>query len=282
MNVLIYVDPYEPVTQLLLNKHRELKLKPYNLDNFLDHTEVFDEFNKKRTKISWKDPAVGKITNSRNTRVINRVYYLPDQWFKKFHVKDREYAKQELYAYFTFAFNSFQKISEKPNLGSLSGGCYPLPHQWNMMHQCSKEIKVPEFYFGPLLLLPKTMEKKAIFSSLYNFYSWKINEAPQKNDSVFAIKKPAGEPVLACVCGNQWFLRPIENQAFVIKKDDEKKIKSAAKKLHSKLGFFVSESLFFINGNEITFGMMHNIPSAASKYHDFESMLLEETEKWMQ
>jgi hypothetical protein len=272
--LLLYTDPHEPVTRVLLHHQQELGIQGLFVKDFLDDNfEIFDRFNLEKTEIEWNSPSIGKIVNSEEIYIINRAVYLPEDWFTDFHLKDREYARQELWSYLVFAFNSFPRITEKPNVGGLNSGCYPLTQQWNVVgEQFSHLVALPDVYIGPIELMPVEWHQQAIFTHPYQFYYWKETafEGKEQNN-VFAIKKPKGQPVLASVIGDDVVLEA-ENALEV-----DEHIKQIALQINQSFKYCISEILFFVEGIKITFGMIYNLPFSTAYMSSFEPRLL----KWI-
>lgn len=276
MKLLLHSDPYEPITQTLLKHKSSLGIEAISFSDFFNGTEIYDEFDESKTTIQWFLPNLGAVTNTPQTFIINRLCYFKEELFEHFHLKDREYAKNEMIAYLTFALHSFENITEKPHMGSLSGGCYSLLYQWTLVQQkYGHAILTPTYYVGPLEFLPQDWGSTAIFNSLYNVYFWKKNTCPEnQTDNVFAINKPKGKPILALVCGNDAYLYDLEQDSKPVT-ENEKEIKEIAIQINALYDYFISESLFYLDGHLITFGMITNIPIAASKSSNFDSFVLD-------
>jgi hypothetical protein len=275
--LLIYTDSQEPITHLLLDNQQALGLKALCAKELLEEEcQIFDTFNPEKTEINWFSPKFGNITNSEDILVINRVTHVPIDWFTDFQLSDREYARNEFWAYLAFALNAFPQISEKPGPAGLNSGCYPLTEQWKRVNFLSQgSLSTPDFFIGPAELAPKEWNQMAICTQPYSFYDWK--EVPYESkeaDSLFCMKKPNGFPILASVVG--------ENVAFCYKEETpdvciaelEAKLRQISLAISSHFQFFVSEVLFFYEKNKITFGMIYNIPISTCYMPDFDSRVL--------
>lgn len=272
MHLLIYDNQYEPFTAVLLKNKEKINLKTLWVKDLIDKAEIFDEFDQNSTKLCWTLPQLGKITNDKSTHVINRVFHIPDEWFKQFNIKDREYAKNEFWAYLTFALNAFQKVTERPNFGGLCGGCYSLPFQWDMIQRHIPQVKTPEYFIGPLQYIPEEWDQNTIFSHPYNFYFWKKNSYEEKEkSSLFAIRKPEGTPILAFVLEDECVLF----HETKISKQITKNIEKIALEISAIFKYFTSEILFFLHDDSLTFAMIHNSPIGSSQSPTFEEKSLQ-------
>lgn len=276
MHLLVYANPEEPVTRVLLKNQKALGLRSLWLRDLLEKGEIFDEFDKDTTSIQWFLPDIGTITNSQKTVVINRATHLPEEWFQQFHYKDRLYGSSEFWAYLTFALNSFPNITERPNIGSMSGGCFPLTEQWKIINCEFPELSTPEYYIGPLDFLPEPIAEKPIFSHPYNFYYWKVSEVPtEQKESLFAIRKPDGFPIIAFVIGDHVETYQQDEQTI------PEMLPLIAKKIHSHFQFFSSEILFFLNDDQLFFCMIHNCPIGPANSQNFEEIVLKEIKAYL-
>lgn len=274
--VLLYTDPSEPVTRLLLHHKQELGIQELLVKDFLDENfKIFDRFNLEKIEVEWGVPSLGKITNSKEIYLINRATHLPEEWFFDFQLKDRDYARNELWAYLVFALNAFPNITERPNAGGLNGGCYPLTQQWKIVKErMSQALTLPDLYVGPIELLPTDWHQQAIFTHPYHFYYWKETPFDGKDrNNVFAFKKPKGKPVLASIIGDNVALcKPEEIPE--LQEAVQEQLKETALQISQTFKYPIAEILFFLEEAEITFGMIYNLPISTSYMPDFEARLL--------
>ncbi len=268
--VLFYSNRSEPVTAALLNQ-KKISLYPISLQEFLNQGEVVDEISNDSVKIHWTFPDGKTISNDRHTLIINRALGCGSELFQDFIKKDRNYAQSELWAYLFFALNSFPKITSVPNSYTLCGGGYPLPRQWEAVKSIG--MHVPEYYLGNMKSLPKDWNKnEVVCSTIQNSYFWK--EYYKKNAG-FAFKKPSGDPFLAFIRGNKGSLHTMDNLPLKLQKSTEKMMISMAQKVNGIFKFPIAEILFFLNGKQLTFGMIQHVPYGISLTENFQNSIVE-------
>lgn len=274
MKVLAYSFPDEPLTEILLKNSEELGIIPLNIKELLEEGEIFDTFDENKTHLNWSIPSIGMITNSTDLFLINRVNQIPSDWFRDFDEKDRQYAQNELWAYLTFALQSFPNATEYPGIGSLFGDCLSLTAQWKKLKDANIPVVIPEFFFGPRHFLPKDWEGSAIFSEVFQFYSWKPNECPEnKKNNVFAIKRPSGTPIVAFNILDETLVFSDEDK-FHLTGNEQQRLVEISKHIHNEFNYFCSEILFFVENGSYCFGMINNTPWASKNSPLFEPTVL--------
>ncbi len=276
MRLLIYDNEFEPISAAIIKNKKKLNVKILHLKDLIDNVEIFDEFDSKKTKIRWYISDKEKVTNSNKTFVVNRLFNFSDELFNEFSSQDKEYAKSEFWAYLVFSLNSFKNITENPGIGALAGQCLSLPQQWDLIEKNETDVSTPDFYCGPEELLIEEFKNNCIFTNPYNFYTWKVNE-PKKSeeDNVFAIKKPKGHPVLAFNVGKKVYLYDQEHQKKEFSDKTKEKIKFMSKKIHKIFNYFISEILFFVDDENITFAMISNKPFGSAYGKEFEQNVID-------
>jgi hypothetical protein len=269
--LLLCSDIHEPVSKVLIQHKDELAF-PFlimTLEDFLKDVEVFDEIIDGIPKIEWTCPKNRKITNS-DWFLVNRVLSLPQKLFEDFHPEDREYAQAEFRAYLMFALMSFPESLGKPGQGGLSGNRYSLPLQWSKVENLNLEIAVPIFFLGNKQYMPFDNASKVVHTSPFNYYFWKPDV---KKESEFCFIRPEGNPVISSVVGDQGFAFPAKED--YILDTQEERITVASKKIADEFGYPIAESLWFVDGEHITFGMMSNIPYASKNKRFFQSSIIQ-------
>lgn len=276
--LLIYTDPQEPLTRLLIAHQEALELRVLCAKELLDEEfQIFDSFNVEKTELNWFSPKLGNISNTQDILVINRVTHVPIDWFADFQLADREYARNEFWAYLAFALNAFPQVTERPGPAGLNRGCYPLTEQWKYVDTSFKGgILTPDFYIGPAELVPKEWNQLAICTQPYDFYNWSEASCLDKEtDSLFCMKKPKGIPVLASIIGNDVAFCYQEEMQETFLVELEEKLTEISLSISTHFQFFVSEILFFQEGNQTTFGMTYNLPISTCYMSSFESRVLD-------
>lgn len=219
------------------------------VNQICEELDIFDSLDDCGAKIRWSINDKFFVTNESHM-LLNRVTFIPNYLVDSFDEVDRNYAKREIEAYLGFALNAFKGLDNNiPN-----GACQnmlSLPQQWSLA--CSKtDIEVPDFYWG--LRDRCEMKGSLIFSSIYDYYNWKVDSSlPQKTEHIFCFKKPKGVPVFACQIGQEVHIRSEFDLSYQIKE----KLIQINKIIVKSLNYFISESLYFIENGKIVFGCIN-------------------------
>jgi len=254
--ILIYSNSLDPISQVLLEQ-KDLVI-PISVKSFLDSTEIFDQIREGVPQISWTLIDGTVLQNTDNFILVNRVLDLKKDLFNDFREEDREFAYQEFWAYLSFALANFPLRTATPTHLGLSGANASLPIQWNIVSTSGEPITTPSFYYGP----GKTLEAhlplaESIISNLYSYNLWKPNGLKHvlSNDNVFAYRRPRGEPLSILTSGNQVMTKQSGSNNlphFVTK---------TALKISELFSMGISEQLYFIDSDKITFGYISPLVS---------------------
>lgn len=278
MNLLIYSNPKEPVSDILLRRKNQFGIECVSIEEILNEKVViFDQIRDGVPKLQWTFTNGKQITNSTETFLINRVFECPVEMFDDFSEEDKLYAQNEFYAYLMFALYAFPNKTNAPGPYNLSGGFCPLPKMWDLVNAHIPNLKTPEFYLGNRRFLPEEWNatKDIVYSQLYDYYFWKLNEKYENVSHVFAFKRPFGNPWLVLIIGDQVTVHHMDNSSPERLSDVvEERIIGLAKQINGLFSYPFADLLFFINDEEITFGMIHNVPLAGSRTENFESQIL--------
>lgn len=246
------------------------------LDDILNKFEIFDECGD-TTTIKWFKTPTEVISNS-DYLLLNRVMYTPNTLFENFNPIDKEYAQREFEAYIGFSFNAFTGIGNN----SPSGVCADsksLPHQWKIIYK-HLNIPVPRYYWGPKAHQALKPSNRLVYSNIYELLNWKISQDNIEGNSIFCFEKPKGDPVFIFCIGRKTILSSNTKISIEL----ENRIRKLAKEINCILKLFISEILFFIEDNNISFGCA-NHEIIHSKHHprfdDFVgSNLIKEFYQW--
>lgn len=290
MNLLLYSDPREPITKVLLKHKKALNITPLFLLDFLKKGDIFDTMTDKKVSIRWEMPGLGTITNSKDLFLINRAFSpLQEKWFNDFDINYRLFAQNEYQAYLYFAVNAFPYKTDRPNVGNLVGGQFSLATQWEKVKQKNLPLKTPEYYLGDVQMLPPDWNPADIVCSEdFKFLNWKPNLATNKERYIFAFLKPLGSPYLCLNIHDQVFLYALDPNSLVpldslnLKKSKKNKIMAISRDINALFEHFVSEVLVFVNKEDISFGMINNQLLAARKVPDFEQVIVKSFKKHLQ
>jgi hypothetical protein len=242
------------------------------LDDFLLNYEIHDELNDNDVVIRWYKGL--KMLSNKTHEFLNRVYYIPDDYFKDYIKEDQVYAKREFEAYIKFAFNAFSNGSRR-STSDLNVGFLSLPQQWQKI-QNNTGIAVPNYFLGPRRLNP-LRSNSIIYSDIYNLYNWSMYNTSHYIDDidchshVFCFEKPQGYPVFVFNLGEKSFI----DSEYSIEEKLSKKIKDLARKITANMNHFISEILFFVNGKRIMFGCINNEIVRTAKNLYFEDFVCE-------
>lgn len=115
------------------------------------------------------------------------------------------------------------------------------------------------------------LEGEIVYSKPSNFYYWKPN-SNVKNESSFAFEKPKGIPIIAFAIGNDIEVFSYYSHQSISLKDDSL-IKEYIPNLSRLFDYSILECLFFLDREEISFGMISNIPYASKGKSWFTNMI---------
>lgn len=130
-----------------------------------------------------------------------------------------------------------------------------------MIKNTKKVLATPDYYLGNMQFCD--LEGDLVYTNPFDFYYWKPNKhLIDLSNLSFAFERPQGRPLLSCIVGDKV-------EIFFYNCQDE--VKQSIKNKLIKLSFFlnnlfeyrISEILFFIDGDLITFGMISNVPYAS-------------------
>lgn len=269
--VLLYSHRDEPITQVLLSSELDQKFTmiKLSLETLLQDVTIIDELNGINTKVEWMLPSGIQISNSSDFYLINRVLSVPETLVQDFAEEDRDYSLSELRAYLAFAIEAFPYCFSKPRAFGLSGNRFSLPRQWEMIKQTGLPLKVPHYYLGNMYFCQ--LEGEIVYSKPSNFYYWKPNPNI-KDQTAFAFEKPKGIPIVACIVGDHTEVFSYYSHHPVSLKDYSL-IKEQVLNLSRLFDYSIAEALFFLDNQEVSFGMISNIPYASRNKPWFSNMI---------
>ena len=188
---------------------------------------------------------------------------IPQSLFINFAEEDREYALNEFRSYVTFAIESFPRCTERPSPFGLCRNHYSLPSQWEAVKGLNLPVSVPEYFLGNYLFWKiDAISDRLIFSDPHNYRNWRPNgDQVCKNDWSFAFVRPRGIPVMCFIAGeNTHIYQYREDSERKIPQESQCVLRAYASCFAKHFLFPISETLFFLNGDEITFGLISNVP----------------------
>ncbi|MDX2346607.1 MAG: hypothetical protein QNK11_07055 [Legionella sp.] len=256
----------EAVTQVIL-KHQtqfDLKIHIILLHELLSDFNINDELSDKASIIRWSKPNQAVISNQTHY-LLNRILCVPDDLFLNFIESDREYAKREFEAYLGYSLSSFKGVSNH----TINGMCeqlYSLPEQWQLLQKTS--LKTPKYYWGPKPLCD--LNQNLIYSNIYDVYHWKATQKTPRKNHVFCFEKPPGQPLFILSLGEQTLITSHSLLSENLKNHVLKQLKT----IRACFGYFIFETLLFIQDNNIHFGCVNLALTHSKKHPDFEAFIL--------
>lgn len=115
------------------------------------------------------------------------------------------------------------------------------------------------------------LEGEIVYSKPSNFYYWKPNPII-KDQTAFAFEKPKGIPIVACTTGTHIEVFPYESHHSISLKDYAL-IKEQILILSRLFNYSIAEALFFLDNQQVSFGMISNIPYASRNKPWFSNMI---------
>lgn len=162
----------------------------------------------------------------------------------------------------------------KPSDYGLAGRVMPLFLQWEYVRNLSG-VRVPRYYFPyQEATFPAAA---AVRGSSTSYYQWRPSDSDELSFRGLIYERPEGVPVVALKFGSmlrlidleigQDYGGPLAHEIFRIQEN-----------IAATFGHFFSESLFFLNSDEISFAMYHPAMHIGSRWADFDSNVLRSLE----
>lgn len=269
--VLLYSHSDEPITQVLLSSELDQKFDiiKLSLETLLQDVTIIDEVNGINTKVEWTLSSGIQISNTSDFYLINRVLSVPEALVQDFAEEDKNYSLSEFRAYLAFAIEAFPYCFSKPGAFGLSGNRFSLPRQWEIIKQAGLTLKVPSYYLGDMRFCQ--LEGEIVYSKPSDFYYWKPNQTI-KDKAAFAFERPRGIPILACTTETHTEVFPYQSH-HAISLENYVLIREQILILSRLFNYSISEALFFLDNQEVSFGMISNIPYASRNKSWFSNMI---------
>jgi hypothetical protein len=280
--VLLYSENIDPVTDVILRKanHLPCELVAIPIQDLMGPTRIFDVVEDGKASLSWTLPCGKLVTNSDDTYLINRVLGVSETLFEDFLPSDRNYVLAEFIAYLAFAIEAFPMKSSSPGHLGLCGNQYPLPAQWEMVKRSASSLRVPSYYYGDPESCPWISPNAArVFSDVYNFYQWQPNEQPVHEKASLVFLRPRGIPVLGFQCNGIATFKRFDS--LEIESSHKTLLTAAAAAMQVTFGYFIAEMLFFVDDDQVTFGMISPMVLQAPQMRDFEKTVLDGVVKFV-
>lgn len=274
-NLLIYSDPNDPITKLLIDHQTEFDVDIVFLKDLLDHGTIFDKIHSHDVNISWE--IFGKHIQSGQVNLINRVINVPITWFTDFD--NPQYSQAEFYSYVLFALTVFGGKMGTDQTSSMLSSIPSLPIQWKEVGDHFPKIRTPEYYLGHKNFISQNWNfSEIIIANVYQFYDWKPNFFPDRNNelknSVFAIQRPKGIPLLCFSSKLETCIHLFPDYLLSLSNPLKEILKQLAGEILSFFRYDFLETLFFIDQNEqITFGMSSPYLASAQYIGDFSAII---------
>ncbi len=268
-NILIASHSYdEAITHCVIKnrEHFESSVSIVLLSDILFDYDIYDEINDEYNVVKWYKKDDQYISNNSHC-LLNRVLYFPDSLFSKFLPEDKDYAQREFEAYIGFSFNAFFGVSNQTTTG-LCEKALSLPQQWNKV---SKECdaSIPTYYWGPDALNPLNGHR-IVTSDIYHYLNWNPENNTQKQEHVFCFEKPKGEPVFVLVMGKKMLI----TSDIILTASEEHNILKLSNQISILTHYFISEILFFVDGDSVIFGCINAGIVRSVKNIHFDSFVI--------
>jgi len=260
-NIVITSHSLDEAITDFINRNKNLyknKITIILLENLIKDYEIFDELSDSANVIRWYDKE-GRIISNKSHTLLNRVLYYPSDIYSSYNDNDKDYAQREFESYLGFAFNSFYGVGNKDSRG-ICVKIISLPMQWREVRQ-NFNIKTPKYYWGPTELNILNESDLLITSDIHNFINWSPGNNTTKKDNIFCFHKPVGQPVFTLTIGSKQMI----TTDIVISNPLKMKICRLSAKINLYFNYFISEILFFVDGNNLTFACI-NPQVIKSKY----------------
>jgi hypothetical protein len=256
---------------VIKNQNLRKDFQIVTIEKILNEYDIFDELTDKGPIIRWsqnEEPVISNLSHA----ILNRVTYVPDRLFEKFTVEDREYAKREFDAYIGFSFNSFLGVANNCPKG-LCGKIMSLPEQWHKIAQLS-DVVVPKYYWGPSKFNSLKDIKSTIYSNIYQYYNWSVKNSPINHEDsetshLFCFVRPVGTPVFVLTIGS----KTLFTSQLSLPNTTKKRLIEISKMAHFLLDGFISETLFFIGPETISFGCINHEIIASKENSNFDTFV---------
>ena len=217
------------------------------------------------------------ILNSYNFYLINRVLSVPEEIFSDFSEEDKEYSISEFRAYLMFAIEAFPNSFAKSGAFGLSGNRFSLPRQWEIVGKSNIILKTPNYYLGNMDFCH--LKGDLVYTHPFNFYHWRPNgNLVDADQTAFAFLRPKGDPVIACVIRDHVDIFCYHSEDEISPKHNLL-LKKNAIYLSRLFNYPIAEILFFIEDDQLIFGMISNIPYASNKKEWFPEKICTYFEK---
>jgi hypothetical protein len=277
MMLLIHDNQPDPIVSAILSAKDQWSepIVALSVEQILQDAIIFDEIEDGQPRLSWtfSDPMIGTIRNHPDIKLVSRLRSVPPALFADFHSEDKEYALTEFHAYMTFALNAFPVKLNSPGFFGLAGNQFPFPIQWDLVKKASLGLAVPSYYLGATLHCPFDFgSQPVILNHTYGYRHWKPGGRPT-GPSTFAVLRPQGDPYFCLVIGGESLV--LEGPgAPSLNPDLSARLRSLAVKVSEVLSSPIAEILFFVSGDQITFGVLDIVPAATTGHPLFGDLVI--------
>jgi hypothetical protein len=265
MKILLYSDETEPVTKLLLEQEN-LDILPISVSELVLTTPLTRKISSNGDIYQWE---------YNESLVINRMSHVPEEVILNYPEADQVAIEQDIYAFLSGVLNG-KNSSSYPDLFGLGNSIIPLHYQWNKIKQENIDVKVPKFFYGFKDGNPfnyeSTKTSTIIYSHPLKVYNWRENLVKQKN--VFCFVKPKGIPYQVFMSFDSIVIQALTIETKIETKI-EKQLINKVKNIANVFNHKIVEFLFFIDEEDITFGMMSPTLAGYRTLSQFRETLFE-------
>lgn len=158
-----------------------------------------------------------------------------------------------------------------------------LNYQWESVRKEIADIDTPEYYFGDRTLIPSGLSGTDVFfSDPECLHFWGKTEIPdprwQLLPRAFVVKRPPGVLVAATVALGSVMVNRLDREPLTDAMSE--RICGYAQNMARQWNAGISECLFFVDGNRVTFGMHTASLMISSKLDAFRSFIDSSVRRW--
>lgn len=203
-----------------------------------------------------------------NNTLINRAYISNQIGFPENQIaRECRLLLTEALSHF---IDQFSHTSARVGLHSLVGDAMPLYLQWKILRDDKLPIAMPDYYYAFSSQPPVADAFSApIYKNPFDLDCWRPNSPPDTYWQTFVVDRPPGRPICTfifdeicqpfCPVGGPLNLSP----ALI------KVLQDTTRRAANLFGSKIAETLFFVNGDLVTFAAFSSVPKTASQQAEF-------------
>ncbi len=182
-----------------------------SFQDIINDVSVFDNIEDKSNNCIWQTNNV-RIDFSSITGIYHEVLYLEENLFFEFDAKDRNYARNEWFAYFVYRISQFENVINPIHHKHLNGSYF----RWIFIFKIAKEIgfHTPEYYASTDVEKISDFVKNKRYIAMNDVYNFKnLAESTAINpETLLAVEYIQGIPILVHVINDLVLSTAIYNE----------------------------------------------------------------------